>query len=155
MLLRILAVGNKMPAWISAGFEDYAKRLPMGYTLKLVEIPPEKRTKQADIQRITKKEGDKILASIKPGNLVVALAQHGQSWTTPQLADSLKKWHAENRDVDFLIGGPDGLAEICLQKANLIWSLSSLTLPHPVVRIIIAEQLYRAWSILQNHPYHR
>ena len=155
MQINLIAVGNKMPAWVTTGYEDYAKRLPAGYTLKLTEIAPEKRTKQADIKRITEKEGEKILAAIKPGNLVIALDVLGQSWSTGQLAKSLKTWHAENRDVDLLVGGPDGLAQACIQKAQLKWSLSPLTLPHPLVRILLAEQLYRAWSILHNHPYHR
>jgi len=155
MIIRLIAVGNKMPDWVEQGYADYAKRLPAGYTLKLVEITPEKRSKQADIARITEKEGEKILAQLKPGNLVVALEVQGQAWSTEQLAKSLHSWHEESRDVDLLIGGPDGLAPACLQKAQLKWSLSNLTLPHPLVRIVVAEQLYRAWSILQNHPYHR
>jgi 23S rRNA (pseudouridine1915-N3)-methyltransferase len=155
MLIRLIAVGNKMPDWVTTGYEEYAKRLPSGYTLKLVEISPEKRNKQADIKRITDKEGEKILAAIKPGNLIVALDVQGQSWSTEQLATSLQSWHNESRDVDLLVGGPDGLASVCVQKANIKWSLSPLTLPHPLVRIVVAEQLYRAWSILQKHPYHR
>lgn len=155
MLIRLIAVGNKMPDWVEKGYQEYAKRLPTGYGLKLVEITPEKRTKQADIKRITEREGEKILAAIKPGNLVVALEVLGQNWTTPQLAESLKTWHNESRDVDLLVGGPDGLSAECVKKANIKWSLSPLTLPHPLVRIVLAEQLYRAWSILQNHPYHR
>ena len=96
-----------------------------------------------------------MLAALKPGNLVVALDVKGQAWSTEQLATHLQTWHNESRDVDFLVGGPDGLSETCLQKAALKVSLSNLTLPHPLVRIVIAEQLYRAWSILQGHPYHR
>jgi 23S rRNA (pseudouridine1915-N3)-methyltransferase len=155
MVIRLIAVGNKMPSWVEQGYEEYAKRLPAGYTLKLLEIPPEKRIKQADIKRITEKEGEKILAALKPGNLVVALEVKGQAWTTEQLATHLQTWHNDSRDVDLLVGGPDGLSETCLQKASLKFSLSNLTLPHPLVRIVIAEQLYRAWSILQKHPYHR
>ncbi len=155
MIIRLIAVGNKMPAWVETGFQDYAKRLPSGYTLKLVEITPEKRTKQADIKRITDKEGEKILAEMKPGNLMIALDVKGQSWSTEQLAKQLEHWHSDNRDVDLLVGGPDGISHPCLQKCHLKWSLSPLTLPHPLVRIVVAEQLYRAWSILQNHPYHR
>jgi 23S rRNA (pseudouridine1915-N3)-methyltransferase len=155
MLIRLIAVGNKMPDWVESGFAEYAKRLPPGYTLKLVEITPEKRGKQADIKRITEKEGEKILAALKPGNLVIALDVLGQSWTTGQLADAMDIWHSENRDVDLLVGGPDGLSEACLHKAEIKLSLSRLTLPHPLVRIVVAEQLYRAWSILAKHPYHR
>jgi len=155
MIIRLIAVGNKMPDWVTEGYQDYAKRLPSGYALKLVEIAPEKRTKQADIPRITEREGEKILATIKPGNLVIALDVLGQPWSTPQLASALNTWHSENRDVDLLVGGPDGLSSACLQKSQLKWSLSALTLPHPIVRVVVAEQIYRAFSILQNHPYHR
>lgn len=155
MLIRLIAVGNKMPEWVTAGYDEYAKRLPAGYALKLVEVSPEKRTKQADIKRIMEREGEKILEQIKPGNLVVALDVKGLAWSTEQLASALGTWHSENRNVDLLIGGPDGLSSACLQKAQLKLSLSALTLPHPLVRIVIAEQLYRAWTILQNHPYHR
>ncbi|MDR3477510.1 MAG: 23S rRNA (pseudouridine(1915)-N(3))-methyltransferase RlmH [Gammaproteobacteria bacterium] len=155
MQINLIAVGNKMPSWVESGYAEYAKRLPPGYLLKLIEITPEKRTKQADIQRITEKEGDKILAAIKPGNLVIALDVLGQAWPTERLAKALQTWHSESRDVDLLVGGPDGLSKAALQKAEIKWSLSPLTLPHPLVRIILAEQLYRAWSILHNHPYHR
>jgi 23S rRNA (pseudouridine1915-N3)-methyltransferase len=155
MLIRLIAVGNKMPAWVTAGFQEYAKRLPNGYRLTLLEITPEKRTPQSDIKRITEKEGLKMLSMLEPGNVTVALDVQGQAWSTPQLAKSLEVWHTENRTVDLLVGGPDGLAPACLQKSQVKWSLSPLTLPHPIVRILVAEQLYRAWSILQNHPYHR
>jgi 23S rRNA (pseudouridine1915-N3)-methyltransferase len=155
MLIRLIAVGNKMPDWVTKGYEDYSKRLPPGYTLKLVEITPEKRSKQADIKRIVEKESEKILSLIKPGNLVIALDVQGQPWSTEQLSQSLQTWHTENREVDLLVGGPEGLSQSCRQKAHLKWSLSPLTLPHPLVRIVVAEQIYRAWSILANHPYHR
>jgi 23S rRNA (pseudouridine1915-N3)-methyltransferase len=155
MLIRLIAVGNKMPDWVETGFQEYAKRLPAGYTLKLIEISPEKRSKQSDIKRITEKEGEKILALLKPENLIIALDIPGQRWSTEQLAKSLHNWHAESQNVDLLVGGPDGLSPACLQKARLKWSLSPLTLPHPLVRIIVAEQIYRAFSIIQNHPYHR
>jgi 23S rRNA (pseudouridine1915-N3)-methyltransferase len=155
MLLRLIAVGNKMPEWVTAGFSDYAKRFPPGYKFSLLEITPEKRTAQSDLKRIRETEGKKILSALHPGNLVIALDSRGQPWSTEKLAENLHIWHSENRSVDFLVGGPEGLAEDCLQVAQIKWSLSNLTLPHPLVRIVVTEQLYRAWSILQNHPYHR
>ena len=155
MLIRLIAVGNKMPTWVEEGYLEYAKRLPTGYILKLIEITPEKRTRQADIRKIMEKEGEKILAEIQPGNLVIALDVLGQTWSTEKLAEAMRVWHSENQTVDLLVGGPDGLAPCCLAKAQVKLSLSALTLPHPLVRIIAAEQLYRAWSILNNHPYHR
>lgn len=155
MLIRILAIGNKMPSWVDEGYLEYAKRFPFSCQLEIVEIPAEKRTKQADIARITEREGQKLLAAIKPGNRIIALDVKGQTWSTEQLANHLNTWHQEGRNTDLLIGGPDGLSPVCLQKAEMKWSLSALTLPHPLVRIILAEQLYRALSILQKHPYHR
>ncbi len=155
MRIRILAIGNKMPDWVTTGYQEYAKRLPPDYTLELIEIPAEKRTKQSNTQQIIEKEGKKLLAAIKPGNHVVALDVKGQAWSTEQLAKNLRTWHDNSNNVDMLIGGPDGLASECLKKANIKWSLSPLTLPHPLVRVLLAEQLYRAWSILQGHPYHR
>jgi 23S rRNA (pseudouridine1915-N3)-methyltransferase len=155
MLIRLIAVGNKMPEWVEQGYQEYAKRLPPGYTLKLIEITPEKRTRQSDIRRIVEKEGEKILAEIQTGNLVVALDVLGQSWSTEKLAENMRTWHSENRTVDLLVGGPEGLSAQCLAKAQLKLSLSALTLPHLLVRIIAAEQIYRAWSILNNHPYHK
>jgi 23S rRNA (pseudouridine1915-N3)-methyltransferase len=155
MLLRLIAVGNKMPGWVSTGFEEYAKRLPAGYQLQLIEIPPEKRTKTADISRIMAKESDKIIKALQPASLVVALEVTGQPWSTDKLAENLRSWHDTSRTVDLLVGGPDGLTPELIARSQLKWSLSPLTLPHPLVRIVLAEQLYRAWSILQNHPYHR
>lgn len=155
MIIRILAIGTKMPSWVMEGYQDYAKRFTSGCSLELYEIPAEKRSKNADIPRIIEREGEKLLAMIKPNHYVIALDVKGHAWNTEQLATELKHWQTEGRHVDLLIGGPDGLSQACLQKAHSKWSLSPLTLPHPLVRIILAEQLYRAVSILQNHPYHR
>ncbi|HSW69669.1 MAG TPA: 23S rRNA (pseudouridine(1915)-N(3))-methyltransferase RlmH [Gammaproteobacteria bacterium] len=155
MIIRILAIGNKMPSWIETGFRDYAKRFTSGCSLELVEIPAEKRTKNSDISRTIERESEKLLTAVKSNHDLIALDVKGEMWSTHQLTEELKKWQREGRHVDLLIGGPDGLSETCLRKAHGKWSLSPLTLPHPLVRIILAEQLYRAWSVLQNHPYHR
>ena len=155
MLIRIIAIGNKMPSWIETGFREYAKRFTDRCLLELHEIPAEKRGKNADIPKIIQQEGEKILKIIKPDHRIIALDVKGQSWNTDELAAHLNHWQQEGRHIDLLIGGPDGLSTACLQKAELKWSLSPLTLPHPLVRIILVEQLYRAESILKNHPYHR
>lgn len=152
MLIRILAIGNKMPDWVEKGYQEYAKRCT---ALQLVEIPAEKRTKTSDIKRLIEREGEKLLAASKPSHRMIALDMKGHSWTTEQLASRLDQWQHEGQNIDLLIGGPDGLSNACLQKAYSKWSLSPLTLPHPLVRIVLAEQLYRAWTILQGHPYHR
>ena len=153
--IRLLAIGNKMPEWVNQGFKEYAKRFPPSCHLKLVEISAEKRTKNNDIKRIIELESNKLLATIKPEHLVIALDVKGKSFSTEKLAQQFQQWQHNGQDIDMLIGGPDGLSKDCLQKADWTWSLSPLTLPHPLVRIVIAEQLYRALSILQNHPYHR
>lgn len=155
MQIHLLAVGSKMPGWVEQGYEEYAKRLPPECVLKLVEIPAGKRGKGADITRLTRDEGEKMLAAIPKGARVVALDVKGRPWSTEQLSQQLNNWLGEGRDVALLVGGPEGLADSCRARADQLWSLSPLTFPHPLVRIVLAEQLYRAWSILQNHPYHR
>src|SRR5262249_46864871 len=143
------------PAWIQEGYEDYAKRLPPSCALELVEIPAEKRTANADIKRITEREGEKMLAAIKPQNHIITLDRNGKNWTSEQLSTQLGKWLEQGNNIDLLIGRPEGIAPSCMQRAQESWSLSALTFPHLIVRLIVAEQIYRAWSILQNSPYHR
>lgn len=155
MKFTLIAVGKNMPTWVEQGFNEYQKRLPTAYRLDLIEITAPKRGKNAPIQRIIQQEGEAMLAAIPPQHLIVALDCLGQQWNTPTLANEIKKWHDSSQNVALLVGGPDGLAPECLQRAQVKWSLSSLTYPHPLVRIILAEQLYRAWSMLVNHPYHR
>lgn len=144
-----------MPDWVEAGVAEYRKRLTQDVTLDVVEIPMARRTKTTDIRRAREQEGEAMLAAIPPGDGVVALDVLGQAWSTPQLSGRLEGWLREGRHYSLLVGGPDGLSEACLARAQLRWSLSPLTLPHPLVRIVVAEQLYRAWSLLHGHPYHR
>lgn len=155
MQLHLIAVGNKMPGWVEQGYREYAKRLPPECGLTLHEIPAGKRGKNADIVRLTRQEGEKMAAAIPKGARIVALEVQGKAWTTEQLAERLDCWLGEGRDVALLIGGPEGLEPGLSASADERWSLSPLTLPHPLVRIVLAEQLYRAWSILKGHPYHR
>ncbi len=155
MRIHMLAVGTKMPAWVYTGTEEYLQRMPPQCQLLVREITAEKRTKNSDLQRIRQLEGEKLLAAIPDGSLVITLDVKGKPWSTEQLATQLDQWMMSGRDVSLLIGGPEGLSSACLQRAELSWSLSPLTFPHPLVRIVVAEQLFRAWSILTNHPYHR
>lgn len=155
MRIRLLSITHKTPAWIQTGYEEYAKRLPASCALELIEIPAEKRSVNADLKRLTEREGQKMLAAIKPQHLVIALDVKGTAWSTEQLATQLSTWLQNGRHVDLLIGGPEGLSPECLKKAEQRWSLSPLTFPHILVKLIIAEQIYRAHSILQQHPYHR
>jgi len=144
-----------MPGWVEEAYEEYAKRMPRECELKLKEIAPGQRGKQADAARAIALEGEKMQAAIPPSNHVVALDLSGTEWSTPQLSEALARWLASGRNVSLLVGGPDGLAPVCLERADERWRLSALTFPHPFVRVILAEQLYRAWSLLYNHPYHR
>lgn len=144
-----------MPDWVTKGYIEYAKRLNGDCRLKLVEIAPGKRGKNADLARIKKTEGDKLLAAIPKGCLVVVLEVKGKPWSTETLSKQLDNWLHSGQDVALLIGGPEGLSDACVARADVKWSLSPLTLPHPLVRVLLSEQLYRAYSILKNHPYHR
>jgi len=155
MRIRIIAVGTKMPDWVERGYTDYARRLPRDCAVEMVELPLAIRSKNSDIARAMEKEGEAMLAAIGKGDSVIALDVAGKAWRTEQLAEQLVAWRMSGTNYSLLIGGPDGLAPECLALAKIKWSLSPLTLPHPLVRIVLIEQLYRAWTILQNHPYHK
>lgn len=155
MRTRIIAVGTKMPAWVETGYQEYAKRLPRDFTVEVVELPLGARGKNASIEKAILKEGEQMLAAIPAGDKVIALDVKGKPWSTEKLADNLADWRMVGGNYSLLIGGPDGLAPACLARADAKWSLSPLTLPHPLVRIVVIEQLYRAWTILNNHPYHK
>lgn len=155
MIINLIAVGSRCSQWAETGFQDYQKRLPAECKLNLITIPLSKRGKNSEISKHIAEEEKKILAAIPKRSRIIALDVQGQMWNTQQLAQSLQRWQLERQDVSLLIGGPDGLGDACKKIAERIWSLSSLTLPHALVRIVVAEQLYRAWSLLSNHPYHR
>lgn len=155
MRLRIIAVGTKMPDWVEAGYAEYHKRLPRDFALELVELPLATRSKNSDIARAMEKEGEAMLAAVGKGDSIITLEVKGKPWSTEQLAEQLAGWRMSGNNYSLLIGGPDGLAPACLAQSSARWSLSPLTLPHPLVRILLIEQLYRAWTILQNHPYHK
>jgi len=155
MHLRIITIGTKMPGWVVAGCDEYSKRLPRELKLQWVELPLGQRSKNAATARAIACENDAMMAQIPERNTVVALDQRGKSWSTEQLSAELRNWQMGGRDVCLLIGGPDGLGKACVDRADKRWSLSELTLPHPLVRVVLVEQLYRAWSLNQGHPYHR
>jgi 23S rRNA (pseudouridine1915-N3)-methyltransferase len=144
-----------MPAWVENGYQDYIRRLPTGLNVELREIPLARRRKDETTDRAVRQEGKSMLKAVMPGDQVIALAVDGESWSSTQLARHLRTWQESGGDVSFLIGGPDGLDQSCLQSAHKKWSLSAMTLPHSLARIMLAEQLYRAWSINAGHPYHR
>lgn len=155
MRIRLIAVGTKMPGWVEQGYAEYAKRLPRDCTVELVELPLGPRGKSSSTAIAMDREGQAMMAAIGKGDRVVALDVNGKAWSTEQLAAKLDDWRMSGANYSLLIGGPDGLAPECLALAESKWSLSALTLPHPVVRIVVIEQLYRAYSILHNHPYHK
>ena len=155
MQIHIIAIGERMPAWVTEAYAEYAKRLPHECRLSLHEIPAGKRAKGADLVRLTREEGARQLSAVPAGCRVVALDRNGRQLDTEELASRLGQQMQEGCDLALLIGGPEGLAPECLAAAHERWSLSRLTFAHPVVRVVLAEQLYRAWSIIGHKPYHR
>lgn len=144
-----------MPGWVTEGFQEFAKRLPPECRLNLIELPLGKRSKGSDPARAIREEGERMLDALPRDSRIIALDVRGAQWSTEQLSVEFGGWLQGGRDVALLIGGPDGLAEPCIKSAHATWSLSKLTLPHALVRVVVAEQIYRAWSLLHNHPYHR
>lgn len=155
MKLWILAVGNKMPGWVSEAFAEYVKRMPREARIELLEIKPEKRAGGKTLDQIQESEMARIQAMLPAAAVHVMLDERGTEMSTLELAGSMKSWLQGGRDVAFVIGGADGLHPALRQRAGKLWSLSRLTLPHGMVRVLLAEQLYRAMSVIQGHPYHR
>ena len=155
MKLIIVSVGHKMPAWITAGFNEYAKRMPREARIELLEIRPEPRSTGKTTAQIMEVEAQRILAALPQNCLHIALDERGAQPTTKQLAVQMQDWMQAGRDTAFIIGGADGLHDSVKQAAQQLLALSALTLPHAFVRLLLAEQLYRAHSLLHNYPYHR
>lgn len=155
MRIHLVAVGTRMPSWVAEGYQEYARRLPRECSLQLIEIPLSKRHKSMTAAQAKQQEGQAMLAAIAKDCTVVALDVGGSHWSTQDLAGRLGDWMGSGRDVALLVGGPDGLSQSCLDRADQRWSLSALTYPHALVRVVLAEQLYRAWTLGIGHPYHR
>ncbi|AHE66665.1 23S rRNA (pseudouridine(1915)-N(3))-methyltransferase RlmH [Legionella oakridgensis] len=153
--ITLITLGNKMPSWVNEAVGDYKKRLQDGIALTLVEIPLLRRGKSADLARILEKEATLMTTAIPQGARLIALDMTGESFSSEQLAHKIEQLQHINSHLCFLIGGPEGLCRKLLARCDERWSLSTLTLPHPLVRIVFIEAIYRAWSILQNHPYHK
>ena len=151
MRAHLIAVGERMPAWVQNGYAEYAKRLSRELPLELIEVAAKSR----DPARAMSEEGAALLAAMPKGAHVVALDGRGKPWSSEELAQQLARWRMQGKDLAFLIGGADGFAPALLDRVDQKWSLGPATLPHPLVRIVVAEQLYRAASLLSNHPYHR
>ncbi len=155
MKIRLLTVSHKQPSWVLEGCAEYQKRLPREWGFQLVEIKPEPRTSGASTERVQAAEGQRLRAATMKGAWVVALDERGEAWSTRDLADRLARWQQQGRDVVFLVGGADGLDPTLRDAANQRVSLSPMTMPHGLVRVFVVEQLYRASSVLQGHPYHK
>jgi 23S rRNA (pseudouridine1915-N3)-methyltransferase len=155
MRISVIAVGTRMPAWVEQGITEYTRRLPRELQLAWREIPLARRGKDVAVVAVCAAEGEQMLKAIPAGERVVALDVQGKRLSTEELARQLAAWQMSGDNYSVLIGGPDGLSPACLARADMCWSLSDLTLPHPLVRVLLAEQLYRAWTITVNHPYHR
>ena len=155
MRVRLISVGSKMPGWVDEGYKEYSRRLGSDLKLDLIEISLNRRSKGADVSRLQEKEAVQMLAAAGQGDLVVTMEIKGKPWSTEKLADNMGEWMHSGRNVSLMVGGPEGLHPSVMAQADLRWSLSPLTLPHPLVRVVVAEQVYRAWSILKNHPYHK
>lgn len=155
MQIHVIAMGQRMPGWVNEGVTEFVKRMPPECRIRLVEVATARRSKTSDLTRLMQQDGEKMLAAIPKNTPVVALDVKGKALSTEQLAGQLEDWMQGGSDVAMLIGGPEGLAPACLERASQRISLSNLTLPHPLVRILLCEQLYRAMSIIKNHPYHK
>lgn len=155
MRINLIAVGKRMPAWVEDSIKEYSKRLPKELTLNLIEIAPAQRTKTTPVDKTIKEEVERIQAAIPKNNLIIVLDETGKQLSSKTLSKKIDDWVQQAQDISMVIGGADGLGEAFKNSANELWSLSKMTLPHALVRVIIAEQVYRAWTIIQNHPYHR
>jgi 23S rRNA (pseudouridine1915-N3)-methyltransferase len=155
MQINLITIGNRMPGWVQQGVEEYSRRMPRECELLIKEIIPGKRSKNNDVSQIIRAEGERMINAIPPRTQVVTLDIPGKPWTTVELSLAMKRWLESGQNVAILVGGPEGLSDSARDIARESWSLSRLTFPHPLVRVIVAEQLYRAWTILNNHPYHR
>jgi len=153
--MRLVAVGDRQPGWVDAACSDYVGRLPRGWKFSLRTIATSRRRRQGDIELARNEEGERILKELRAGERAVVLDETGTALSSTDLAARVADWQADGRDVCFVIGGPDGLADGCLERADFVWSLSALTLPHGLARIVCVEQLYRAASLNAGHPYHR
>jgi len=155
MKIQLIAVGTKMPSWVNEAFTVYQKRLPKQCKLELVEVPAIHRGKNADTDRILRDEATAITKAVASDALIIALDRKGKAIDTEKLSSCMRRWIDDSQDVAIIIGGPEGLDKSFMQQANQTWTLSALTFAHPLVRIMLAEQIYRGWSIIANLPYHR
>ena len=144
-----------MPSWVTQGVNEYLRRMPSECQVKFIELPLGQRAKSKNIKQAMQQEEKSILAAIPNNALVIVLEVKAKIWSTESLSEKMQDWMQSGKDVALLVGGPDGMTQACIDKAVDKWSLSNLTLPHPLVRIVLAEQLYRGLMVIKNHPYHK
>ena len=155
MRITVVAIGTRMPKWVDDGVRDYLKRLPRHLELSFKELPAAQRGGKTSVEKQKQKEGEQMLKALPQHGYTIALDERGKQHSSEGWAQQLEHWLAEYPQVNFLIGGADGLAVACREQADAVWSLSGMTLPHALVRVVLAEQIYRAWTLTQGHPYHR
>ena len=155
MLINIVCIESSRPDWAKQAFDSYQSKFNKSININWIGCKPIPRNKNYDIQKAIQKEGEILLSNTKKQDLVISLDKEGKSLDTLKLKDNFENWLSSSKDISFVIGGPDGLSSDCIKQSHLSWSLSDLTFPHSIVPVIIIEQVYRAWSITQNHPYHR
>jgi 23S rRNA (pseudouridine1915-N3)-methyltransferase len=153
--INLISVGTRMPGWVEQGMLEYSKRLPAEFSFVCIEVPLGRRSKNSDSQQAMRQEAEALLARVGTRDHVIALDVLGKAYSTEAMAERVSFIRNQGLNISFLVGGPDGLDSSCLARANERWSLSALTLPHPLVRIVMAEQIYRIWSLISGHPYHR
>ncbi len=155
MHIRLLAVGDRQPAWVNDAYAIYAERFPREWKFRLDTIPTVRRSKNDKSRQAMEAEGEQVLAKLQDAEQVVLLDERGKALSSSGLASKLADWQRDGRDLCLVIGGPDGVSDACRRRADFTWSLSSMTLPHGLARVLVAEALYRAWSMNSGHPYHR
>ena len=155
MKFHIIAIESKRPLWVKSAFENYQQRFDQSIQVKWSGIKSNKNVKSLDKKKLINEEGTKLLNSVNENSIIISLNKEGEGWSTLKLKQKFDQWVASSKEVSFLIGGPEGLSNKCLDSSHEIWSLSPLTFPHSIVPVIIIEQLYRVWTIEKNHPYHR
>jgi 23S rRNA (pseudouridine1915-N3)-methyltransferase len=155
MHIRLIAVGDRQPTWVDDAFETYTARLPREWKFRIDSIAAVRRSKNDKSSQAMVAEGEQLLAKLRDDEQVVLLDERGKQMTSQSLAEQLSNWQSDGRNLAFVIGGPDGVSNACKARANFKWSLSQLTLPHGLARVLFAEQMYRAWSLQMGHPYHR
>ena len=155
MKINIVAIESKRPPWARSAFEIYQKRFDKSVEVKWLGIKQSANIKSLNKKGIIREEGKMLLSKVNKKNIIVSMDRQGSNWSTMKLKENLSNWLSSSRNISFLIGGPEGLSDKCLEESEEIWSLSPLTFPHTIVPVIVIEQLYRAWSIEKNHPYHR